>query len=184
MGRFLGGKNYASSLAGMARDANRSNATKDIARSYKGLLKDNKITKDTYKSLSSAAKKQYGRPGNWAQRTIANVADDVSHPIRNTKRFMLDLGYKHDAISGKMVARSPLGVAGKVGVTAAFPAWYISDTVKDKNLSTKNKIGRSASYLALPMATRRLIPSLAGYTAVDKIFKSKTPVSTPSQLIQ
>lgn len=161
----------------------KSNASRSAAKSLlQKRLKNKEITPDVYRAFLRKSNIEHGAPkGNFVQRQMAVTADDLSHPVANTKKSLMKHVMDYDPETGGMVGKKRLNVIGGAALSTAFPAWMIHDVVKDENLSKPSKVGKSVSYAALPLAVTKLTPSFAAYGVVDSIFKSKKPpqVSPP-----
>lgn len=169
--KAFGGSATKNSLATEARLQHMRAAAKEV---LKNRLKSGEITADIYRHQLRQSAIKHGVPkGNFLQRQIAYVANDISHPIANSKMSLMRHVTNYDPITDKMVGKSPLGIAGASALGIGFPAWMIRGTLKDKNLSNTSKAGRSVAYATLPLATTKLVPSILGYSAVDKVFKPR-----------
>lgn len=141
----------------------------------KTLLRSGEISKSTYKNkLRKFDDKLPMYRGSFVSRHARRFVDDVAHPVRNTKMSLMNMLYTSDK-SGNMVNRSAKGLVGQGILNVGLPAWFISDVAKDKTLSTPKKIGKAVAYSALPLSSRKFIPSMIGYSAIDSVFKGKRP---------
>lgn len=162
-------------LSHMATKARALHARDMAINAYKRSAQRGIINKPTMKRLIGEAKRKTMPPGNFVQRQIHHVAEDASHPIRNLKESLLNIFYKYDPHSKTMAGKSRLYATGSAALAVGFPAWMISDVVKDKDLSKGNKVGKSIAYAAIPPMTvsPSWVPSILAYSMADKAFRKK-----------
>ena len=150
------------------------------------------------KNISESAQHIDGKGGYWT-RVKNNAIEDIKHPIRNVQRYLYEMGHKYippsgDGIggligrngqmidAGQIVRKTPGEIGMSVAGATALPLVFSSMSWNDPELSAGGKVGITAANFAVPMFSRRMIPSMVAYSGIDKMLRKKQP-STP-QMVQ
>lgn len=142
-------------------------------RTAKDQLKAGDIGRKTYRKAVGAAKTAGSGTGGFFKRLGRDSLKDIRNPVDNIRGNIVKKFRTFDPEAMKWTNKSLGGIAGGLAVDAAFTASLAAPVWKDKDTSTGKKIGKTMTYAAMPLAFNRTLPSMAAYTAADKIFSSK-----------
>lgn len=142
-------------------------------RTAKDQLKAGDIGKKTYRKAVGAAKTARSGTGGFFKRLGRDSLKDIRNPVDNIRGNIVKKFRTFDPETMKWTNKSLGGIAGGLAVDAAFTASLAAPVWKDKDTSTGKKIGKTMTYAAMPLAFNRTLPSMAAYTAADKMFSSK-----------
>lgn len=178
--RAIGGNSVKESFTTELMNEHARRLNKSTSKHYRKLLNltdpGSAISKSEMNKGIREFNVAHGTPeGNFVQRQLHNAAEDVAHPIANTKKSLMHMLYNYDPKRG-LVGKSPGGIAVASAMGLGFPAWTMYDAAKEKNTSPAAKAGKMTAYGTIPFALRRFVPSMAAYGIADKAFKGRGPV--------
>lgn len=169
--RAMGGNN-PNVMKRLESDAIRGHTLHNVKSSAKKMKQLGLIDKRQAKARIAGGRKRLYGPGNRITRMARDTITDVSHPINNFRGNVIRMVRDYDPVTRTWSNKSPMKMLGSTALNVGLPASFIAPVWKDKKMNTGQKLGKSVGYAAAPLMFTKFIPSMATYSAIDKVFPS------------